>query len=143
MITQLQELEKTIQEIGKQYHVTATELVNLKANTSNVSTKELDNVMNQLIGVQSQYDTSQKQLLELDDRFQKLTQQFNHITQEKAQLKQQAEKETAMLKEQAESATQLVQQLEQENQQLKKQNQMILQHAKVALDSLNELGTKL
>lgn len=134
MIEQLKDLEKTILEIRKQYHITATELVNLKANTSKVTVKEHNELLQRFKGNQADHESTKKQFVELDNRFQQLAVQNKQVSDEYIQLKHQYNEQQKLIQDQQKQ----VQKLQAENQALKEKNSIATEHAKSAIEQLRQ-----
>lgn len=128
MIDQLKVLEKTVLDVRKHYHITATELVNLKTKMEDFDSDANAKLKQQLIRKQSQLDAIESQLNELTGRHkemssnhQTLVNEHNEATQKVEQLEQQ------------------VKQLQQDKAELIEKNRIAAEHTKGALERLTQI----
>lgn len=127
MIEQLKTLEATILDVRKRYHITATELKNLKAKPT-VNASDFEQAKQQLANSNEARDTIHKQLQDLDTRYQTLAEAHHTLSEEQHEL-------VTQLKElQQQNAK-----LKAQNQALQEKNRVATEHVQVVLERLTHI----
>lgn len=128
MIEHLKHLESIILEVRKQYHITATELVNLKNKTKSDIQAATHSLKTQLDNAQAEKERLQRQLKNKNDVYDELEQALAELKQE----------HTIMSNKFTELQEQL-KHLQEYNQELSQKNRIATEHTKKALERLQQI----
>ena len=128
MIEQLKHLETIILEVRKQYHITATELVNLKNKTKSDIQSATHALQTQLDNTKHENNQLKHQLQNKSNVYEKLEQALSELKQEHISMSERF----AELKEQ-------VNYLQTQNQELQQKNLIATEHSKNILAQLQQI----
>lgn len=128
MIEQLKRLEATILEVRKHYHITATELVNLKNKTKSDIQTATQTLKAQLDNAQAEKNRLQRQLQNKIDVYDKIEQELTELKQDHA-----------IMSNQFNELKQQLQYLQAHNEELNQKNLIAAEHTKQALQRLQQI----